>query len=169
MGASFGSSWKETICRERRSVVEARRAGRIVDVRWDGRMLVGLTGGIGAGKSVVAARLAELGAVVIDADRLAREVVAPGTDGFAEVVAAFGTGVVTPDGALDRPALGRLVFADPAARERLEKIIHPRVRARTAELAAAAPPGTVVVNDVPLLVETGLADTFELVVVVLAS
>jgi dephospho-CoA kinase len=132
-------------------------------------MLVGLTGGIGAGKSVVAARLAELGAVVIDSDRLAREVVAPGTDGLAEVVAAFGPEVLAPDGALDRPALGRLVFGDPAARERLEKIIHPRVRARTAELVAAAPPGTVLVNDVPLLVETGLADTFDLVVVVLAS
>jgi dephospho-CoA kinase len=132
-------------------------------------MLVGLTGGIGAGKSVVAARLAELGAVVIDSDRLAREVVAPGTDGLAEVVAAFGPEIVGPDGALDRPALGRLVFGDPAARERLEKIIHPRIRARTAQLAAAAPAGTVLVNDVPLLVEAGLADTFDLVIVVLAS
>ncbi|TMM33383.1 MAG: dephospho-CoA kinase [Actinobacteria bacterium] len=132
-------------------------------------MLVGLTGGIGAGKSVVAARLAELGAVVIDSDRLAREVVAPGTDGLAEVVAAFGTGVLGPDGALDRPALARVVFADPAARARLESIIHPRVRARAAELAAAAPPGSVVVNDVPLLVESGIAGTFDLVVVVLAS
>src|SRR5437764_8586909 len=112
-------------------------------VRLDGRMLVGLTGGIGAGKSVVAARLAELGAVVIDSDRLAREVVAPGTDGLAEVVAAFGTGVLGTDGALDRPALARVVFADPAARARLESIIHPRVRARAAELAAAAPPGSV--------------------------
>src|SRR3989440_8239675 len=139
MGASFGSSWKETICRERRGVVEARRAGRIVDVRLDGRMLVGLTGGIGAGKSVVAARLAELGAVVIDSDRLAREVVAPGTDGLAEVVAAFGPEIVGPDGALDRPALGRLVFGDPAARERLEKNIPPRGRARAAPPPAAPP------------------------------
>jgi dephospho-CoA kinase len=132
-------------------------------------MLVGLTGGIGAGKSLVAARLAELGAVVIDSDRLAREVVASGTDGLAEIVAAFGTGVLGPDGALDRPALARVVFADPAARARLEGIIHPRVRARAAELAAAAPPGSVVVNDVPLLVESGIAGTFDLVVVVLAS
>jgi dephospho-CoA kinase len=132
-------------------------------------MLVGLTGGIGAGKSVVAARLAELGAIVIDSDRLAREAVAPGTEGLAEVVSAFGADVLGPDGALDRPALGRLVFADPAARQRLERIVHPRVRARTAELVAAAPAGSVLVNDVPLLVEAGLADTFELVVVVLAS
>jgi dephospho-CoA kinase len=131
-------------------------------------MLVGLTGGIGAGKSVVAARLGELGAIVIDSDRLAREVVAPGTEGLAEVVAAFGEHVVT-DGALDRAALAQRVFADPRARERLEKIIHPRVRARTAELVNAAPPGAVVVNDVPLLVEAGLADTFDLVIVVLAS
>ena len=130
---------------------------------------VGLTGGIGAGKSVVAARLAAHGALVIDADRLAREVVAPGTDGLAEVVAAFGREVLGPDGALDRPALGRVVFADPEARQRLEAIVHPRVRARTAALVAAAPPGTVVVNDVPLLVETGIAGTFEVVVVVLAS
>ncbi len=132
-------------------------------------MLVGLTGGIGAGKSVVAARLAELGAVVIDSDRLAREAVAPGTEGLAEVVAAFGSDVLGPDGALDRPALGRIVFADPVARERLEKIVHPRVRARVAELVAAAGPGKVVVNDVPLLVESRLADTYDLVIVVLAS
>jgi dephospho-CoA kinase len=132
-------------------------------------VLVGLTGGIGAGKSVVAARLAELGAVVIDSDRLAREVVAPGTDGLAEVVAAFGPGVLGADGGLDRPALGRLVFGDEAARRRLEAIIHPRVRARTAELVAAQPPGAVVVNDVPLLVEAGLAPTYDVVVVVLAD
>src|SRR2546430_10019679 len=115
MGASFGSSWKETICRERRSVVEARRAGRIVDVRLDGRMLVGLTGGIGAGKSVVAARLAELGAVVIDADRLAREGGAPGTDRVAEVVAPLGNRGVTPHRGLRPPAPGPLVLAGPAA------------------------------------------------------
>jgi dephospho-CoA kinase len=132
-------------------------------------MLVGLTGGIGAGKSAVAARLAELGAIVIDSDQLAREVVAPGTDGLAEVVAAFGPLILGSDGALDRPALGQLVFADPAARGRLEAIIHPRVRARTAQLVAGAPPGSVVVNDVPLLVETGIANTFDVVVVVLAS
>ncbi|GIH18116.1 dephospho-CoA kinase [Rugosimonospora africana] len=130
---------------------------------------VGLTGGIGAGKSEVARRLAELGAQVIDADKLAREVVAPGTDGLAEVVAAFGPEVLGPDGALDRPALGRRVFGDDEARRRLESIIHPRVRARTAELVAAQPPDAVVVNDVPLLVEAGLAKGFDLVVVVLAD
>lgn len=132
-------------------------------------LIVGLTGGIGAGKSVVAQRLAELGAIVIDADRLAREVVEPGTDGLAEIVAAFGPGVLTPDGALDRPAMSRLVFDDPDARHRLEGIIHPRVRARTAELVSAAPAGAVVVNDVPLLVETGQAGAFDLVIVVLAD
>ncbi|MBO0868212.1 MAG: dephospho-CoA kinase [Micromonosporaceae bacterium] len=132
-------------------------------------LMVGLTGGIGAGKSAVASRLAEHGAIVIDADTLAREVVAPGTEGLAEVVAAFGPGVLAPDGGLDRAALGRLVFADEGARHRLERIIHPRVRARTAELAAAAPSDAVVVNDVPLLVEAGLAGGFDLVVVVLAA
>jgi dephospho-CoA kinase len=130
---------------------------------------VGLTGGIGAGKSEVAGRLAGLGAVVIDADRLAREVVAPGTEGFREVVAAFGDSVLDPAGGLDRAALARAVFDDQPARRRLEGIIHPRVRARTAELAAGAPPGAVVVNDVPLLVELGLAATYHLVVVVEAA
>jgi len=151
--------------RGRVGVRPARRARCIVRIV----LMVGLTGGIGSGKSAVARLLADHGAVVIDADRLAREVVAPGTDGLAEVVAAFGDGVLGPDGGLDRPALGRLVFGDPAARERLEKIIHPRVRARTAELAAAAPPGAVVVNDVPLLVEAGLAGGYRLVIVVQAD
>jgi len=130
--------------------------------------MVGLTGGIGAGKSAVAARLAALGAVVIDADALSREVVAPGTEGLAEVVEAFGPGVLAADGSLDRPALGRMVFGDDAARSRLESIVHPRVRARSAELIAAAPPDAVVVNDVPLLVEAGYRDRFQLVVVVQA-
>ncbi|MEU8024892.1 dephospho-CoA kinase [Micromonospora haikouensis] len=129
-------------------------------------LMVGLTGGIGSGKSAVAARLGALGAVVIDSDRIAREVVAPGSEGLREIVAAFGDRVVGPDGALDRAALGGLVFADQAARRRLEAITHPRVRARTAELAAAAAPDAVVVNDVPLLVEVGLAPTYHLVVVV---
>ncbi|GAB7037444.1 hypothetical protein JCM9533A_12920 [Catenuloplanes niger JCM 9533] len=127
---------------------------------------VGLTGGIGAGKSAVSARLAELGAIVIDSDVLAREVVAPGTEGLAELVAAFGDGILAPDGALDRPALGALVFGDDAARRRLESIIHPRVRARSAELAEAAPDDAIVVHDVPLLVESGLAPLYQLVVVV---
>jgi dephospho-CoA kinase len=127
---------------------------------------IGLTGGIGSGKSTVARRFAELGALVIDADALAREVVEPGTDGLAAVVAEFGEQVLDGDGRLDRPALAQLVFGDEAARGRLNAIVHPRVRARAAELIAAAPPGTVVVQDVPLLVETGQADTYDLVVVV---
>ena len=130
---------------------------------------VGLTGGIGAGKSAVARRLAEHGAVIIDADLLSREVVEPGTDGLAEIVGAFGSGVLTADGTLDRPALGAKVFGDEAARRRLEKIIHPRVRARTVELTTSAAPDAIVVNDVPLLVEAGLAATYHLVIVVIAN
>ncbi|MEV6300885.1 dephospho-CoA kinase [Actinoplanes sp. NPDC051861] len=127
---------------------------------------VGLTGGIGAGKSAVARRLAERGAVIIDADVLSREVVEPGTDGLAEIVALFGPGVLTSDGRLDRPALGAKVFGDEAARRNLERIIHPRVRARTVELTSAAAPSAIVVNDVPLLVEAGLAPSYHLVIVV---
>lgn len=134
-----------------------------------GVLRIGLTGGIGAGKSAVAARLASRGAVVIDADRLARAVVAPGTSGLREVVDAFGPGVLAADGGLDRRALGTLVFRDPAARQRLERIIHPRVRARTDELTAAAPADAIVVNDVPLLVEAGLAPAYHLVIVVTAE
>lgn len=132
-------------------------------------LLVGLTGGIGSGKSAVAARLATLGAVVIDADRIAREVVEPGTAALAEIVEAFGPEAVDAAGRLDRAWLARRVFEDPTARRRLEAMIHPRVRARTAELAAAAPPDAVVVNEVPLLVEAGLQDGFDLVIVVRAS
>ena len=127
---------------------------------------IGLTGGIGAGKSTVARELERLGALVVDADAIAREVVAPGTPGLAAVVAEFGDSVLTPDGSLDRPALGRIVFADPAARARLEAITHPLIRAESARRAAAAPPGAVVVHDVPLIVERGLAAQYDLVVVV---
>ena len=127
---------------------------------------VGLTGGIGAGKSTVAAVLTELGAVVVDADAVSREVVAPGSDGLAAVVEAFGDQVVDPDGALDRPALAAVVFADDAQRERLNAILHPRIGARTAELVAAAPDDAVVVHDVPLLVENGMGAAFALVLVV---
>ena len=130
---------------------------------------VGLTGGIGAGKSTVARRLAQLGAVVVDADVLAREVVAPGSDGLAGVVEAFGPGVLRPDGVLDRAALGRVVFDDPAARSRLESITHPRIRALTDVRFAAAPEDSVVVHDVPLLVELGYEDRYHLVVVVHAD
>lgn len=127
---------------------------------------VGLTGSIGSGKSAVSSRLADHGAVVVDSDVLAREAVAPGTDGLGEVVAAFGPDLLDSGGALDRAALGEVVFADDAARRRLEAIVHPRVRARAAELEAAADAAAVVVHDVPLLVETGQADAYDVVVVV---
>jgi dephospho-CoA kinase len=127
---------------------------------------VGLTGGIGSGKSTVAGRLAEHGAVLIDADRIAREVVAPGSDGLAEVVTAFGDSVLTPDGALDRPTLAAIVFADDEARANLNAIVHPRIGARTAELTAAAATDAVIVHDVPLLVENRLAPMYHLVIVV---
>ena len=129
-------------------------------------MRVALTGGIASGKSTVARVLAELGAVVIDADLLAREVVAPGTEGLREVVAAFGPEVLTGSGALDRPAVAALVFGDDAARRTLEQIVHPRVRARAAELEAGAAAGALVVHDIPLLVETGQAADFDAVLVV---
>ena len=130
---------------------------------------IGLTGGIAAGKSVATARLAELGAVVVDHDVLAREAVAQGSVGLAAIVDAFGAAVLLPDGGLDRQRLGALVFADDAARRRLNDIVHPEVRRLSAEReakAAAADPAAVVVHDIPLLVETGQADHFHLVVVV---
>ncbi|MFL6137892.1 MAG: dephospho-CoA kinase [Frankiaceae bacterium] len=133
---------------------------------------VGLTGGIGSGKSEVARLLAGHGAVVVDSDRLARQAVEPGSRGLAEVAAAFGTGVLAADGSLDRSALAAVVFADPAERARLEAIVHPRVRALAAEAfaaAAAAAPDAIVVNDVPLLVEAGLAGAYDVVVVVAAD
>jgi dephospho-CoA kinase len=130
---------------------------------------IGLTGGIAAGKSVAAERLAARGAVLIDYDQLSRDAVAPGSAGLASVVEAFGDGILLPDGTLDRPALGAVVFADAGARERLNAIVHPVVRRLAAEreaAAATADPGAVVVHDVPLLVETGRADAFHLVVLV---
>ncbi|WP_328295970.1 dephospho-CoA kinase [Kineococcus sp. NBC_00420] len=130
---------------------------------------VGLTGGIGAGKSTGSRSLAALGAVIVDADLLAREVVAPGTPGLASIVEHFGTGVLGAEGDLDRPSLGRIVFQDAQARTVLNGIVHPLVAARRAELAAAAPTDAIVVEDVPLLVETGAAPGFPLVVVVEAD
>ncbi len=129
-------------------------------------MHVGLTGGVASGKSTVAAVLRELGAVVVDADVLAREVVEPGTPGLEAVVAEFGPEVLTPDGALDRARLGAIVFADADRRSSLEAIVHPRVRARAAEIEDATPPGVLVVHDIPLLVETGQAGDFDAVLVV---
>ncbi|MGA7203092.1 MAG: dephospho-CoA kinase [Specibacter sp.] len=127
---------------------------------------IGLTGGIASGKSLLSARFRELGAVVIDADQLAREVVAPGTSGLADVVAAFGADVLLPDGSLDRPALGAVVFADADKRAVLNAIVHPLVRAAAAALEDDAGPGAIVVQDIPLLVETGQGAAFHLVVVV---
>jgi len=127
---------------------------------------VGLTGGVASGKSTVSALLRDLGAVVVDADALAREVVAPGTPGLASVLAAFGPEVQAADGSLDRARLGAMVFADPARRADLEAIVHPLVRTRAAEIEAAAQPGAVVVHDIPLLVETGQAESFDAVIVV---
>jgi dephospho-CoA kinase len=127
---------------------------------------VGLTGGIGSGKSEVSKRLAAQGAVVIDADAIAREVVAPGTDGLAEVVEAFGKEILRADGELDRPRLGDIVFADPALRGKLNAIVHPRVGARMAELERGAGPGAIVVHDVPLIAENAMASAYDLVVVV---
>lgn len=127
---------------------------------------IGLTGGIASGKSTVSAILRDLGCVVVDADAVAREVVAPGTSGLAAVVEAFGDDVLAEDGSLDRPALGAIVFADQEARRRLEAIVHPLVSQRSAELAAEAGPDDVVVHDIPLLAETGGAGRFEHVLVV---
>ena len=130
---------------------------------------VGLTGGIGAGKSEVSRLFVGHGAVLIDADRIAREVVEPGTPGLAAVVEAFGPGVLSADGTLDRPALGAIVFADAGRLAALNAIVHPLVGARSAELERAAGSDSVVVHDVPLLTENGLAPLYDLVVVVDAT
>ena len=134
-------------------------------------LTVGLTGGIGSGKSEVTRLLAERGAVVVDADLVAREVVEPGTPGLRRLVEEFGEQVLQPGGALDRPALGARVFSDPAALARLNAIIHPLIGERTAELLeqARAAGAQVVVHDVPLLVENGLASLYDVVVVVAAE
>jgi dephospho-CoA kinase len=130
---------------------------------------IGLTGGIGSGKSTVSRLLAQRGAHVVDADVLAREAVAPGSPGLAAVVAAFGEGVLGSDGALDRPALAAVVFGNPTARATLDGIVHPIVRARAVETISALPGDAVVVQDIPLLVETGQAASFDLVLVVEAD
>ncbi|KYH44368.1 dephospho-CoA kinase [Branchiibius sp. NY16-3462-2] len=130
---------------------------------------IGLTGGIGSGKSTVAARLVARGAVVVDADRLAREVVEPGTPGLARIAEEFGPSVIASDGSLERAALGAVVFGDPAARRTLEAITHPLIQSRTRELFAAAPAEAIVVHDVPLLVELGMAPGYHLVLMVHAD
>lgn len=131
--------------------------------------LLGLTGGIASGKSTIASRLAEHGAVVVDADQVARDVVAPGTPGLAAVVDAFGAQVLRADGSLDRRALGAIVFSDPERLASLNSIVHPRVRAETARLIEGQPVDAIVVYDVPLLVEANVDHPFDLVVVAQAS
>jgi dephospho-CoA kinase len=132
---------------------------------------VGLTGGIGSGKSEVARRLAEHGAVLVDADVAARAVVAPGSPGLTQVAEAFGEGVLRPDGSLNRERLGEIVFGDPGLRAKLNAIVHPLVRewmeaAERAAAGAAAPPGPVIVHDVPLLAESRGKAGFDAVIVV---
>lgn len=129
-------------------------------------MRVALTGGIASGKSTVSALLRDLGAVVIDADQLARDVVAPGTDGLAEVVEAFGESVLAEDGSLDRPAVAKIVFGDDDARRRLESIVHPRVFEEFVRIEESAPQEALVVHDIPLLAESGRTQDFEAVLVV---
>ena len=135
-------------------------------------LLVGLTGGVATGKSTVSAMFAALGCLIIDADRLAREVVEPGQPAHTQIVSAFGRGVLRPDGGIDRKALGAVVFADPAARARLESITHPairaRVRARLAELTAAGFDG-IVILDAPVMVESGDSRDVDRLVVVTAD
>lgn len=127
---------------------------------------VGLTGGIGSGKSAVGHMLTDRGAVVIDADQVARDVVAPGTDGLAALVSEFGPQILAPDGSLDRPGLARYAFADEQATARLNAIVHPLIAERTATLMGAVGPGSIIVHEVPLLAELGLASAYDLVVVV---
>lgn len=130
------------------------------------RLHVGLTGGIAAGKSAVAEELERCGALLVDSDALARLVLEPGTEGLAEVREAFGDRVIAADGSLDRPALAAVVFSDDAARRTLNGIVHPRVRRMAREIVEQAGPDAIVVQDVPLLVESGQADAFDLVIVV---
>lgn len=132
------------------------------------KLTIGLTGGIASGKSAVSSRMREAGAVVIDADALAREVVAPGTEGLKQVIGAFGEQLLTAEGALDRPALGRIVFNDEQALQQLNAIVHPLVRAEAERRRAEAAADDVVVEDIPLLVESGQYERFDLVVVVQA-
>lgn len=127
---------------------------------------IGLTGGIGSGKSTVARLLAQRGAVVIDADHIAREIVEPGQPALAEIAERFGAEVISPDGSLDRGALAAIVFADSVALADLNAITHPRIAQRTAELIEAAPDDAVVVYDMPLLVENGLTEGWDHVIVV---
>lgn len=147
----------------------SRSAGAHFLFRYSKNMLrVGLTGGIGSGKSAVASLLKEMGAVVIDSDQLAREVVNPGSDGLAKVVDRFGPSIIK-EGSLDRAALAEIVFNDEAARKDLEAITHPLIRRRFEEIASQAPRDAIIVNEVPLLVEREMQKDFDVVVTVQAS
>ncbi len=130
---------------------------------------IGLSGGIGAGKSTVSSTFAAEGGIIVDGDVIAREVVEPGTEGLAALVEAFGEDILLPDGSLDRPALAAVAFSDEEKRKTLNGIVHPLVGKRRAELIAAAPVGSVVVEDIPLLVESQMAPLFPLVVMVHAD
>jgi dephospho-CoA kinase len=130
---------------------------------------IGLTGGIGAGKSALSSTFAQCGAVIVDGDVIAREVVQPGTEGLASLVEAFGSDILLPDGSLDRPALAAKAFRDDEARKTLNGIVHPLVGNRRSEIIASVPGDSVVVEDIPLLVESGMAPLFPLVVIVYAD
>jgi dephospho-CoA kinase len=130
---------------------------------------IGLTGGIGAGKSTVSATFSENGAIIVDGDVIAREVVAPGTPGLAQLVEAFGEGILQPDGALNRPALAAIAFSDDEKRKTLNRIVHPLVGHRRSELIAAAADDAVIIEDIPLLVESQMASMFPLVIIVHAD
>ncbi|OBB95500.1 dephospho-CoA kinase [Mycobacterium sp. 852002-40037_SCH5390672] len=130
---------------------------------------IGLTGGIGAGKSALSSTFAQSGAVIVDGDVIAREVVQPGTEGLASLVEAFGSDILLPDGSLDRPALAAKAFRDDEARKTLNGIVHPLVGNRRSEIIASVPGDSVVVEDIPLLVESGMAPLFPLVVIVYAD
>ena len=132
----------------------------------NGHVVVGLTGGIGSGKSTAATTCAQLGALVVDADAIQRLVVTPGSEGLAQIADAFGPDVITADGELDRPAMASVVFNDAAARRQLEGITHPLIQAETLRQFDQALPGQVIVHDIPLLVELGRQDEYDLVVVV---
>lgn len=148
-----------------RSVGVSESLGR-GDERLSSVLRVGLTGGIGAGKSTVSKILSELGAVIVDADLIAREVVEPGTPGLAALADAFGDGILSEDGSLNRPALASLAFADDTSRGTLNGILHPLIGARTMEQISSAPSDAVLVQDIPLLVEGSMAPAFNLVVIV---
>ncbi|MFZ1382399.1 MAG: dephospho-CoA kinase [Scrofimicrobium sp.] len=147
-------------------VLSLPRAVGDTHLKHNDRLYLGLTGGIGSGKSSLSVGMEQAGAVVISADDLAREIVLPGSVALAQIAEAFGSQVLSADGSLDRPALGELVFSDPEARVRLERITHPQIAREAEARVVSTPANSVVVYDVPLLVENQMADQFDLVIVV---